>query len=294
MPLANTAPPPDLQALLSDQGRAALVAKVDESSSPRLKALRDAAMTYGIQGGLAHRTFEINAIERTRTQQLDAIYNFNALMLDDNVVPPVLTESSASAKISGGDVIRLSDATYSIVMQAHFASSAPNWRDYLRPGQVYEAKLPDGAILPKNSDETAMWKSAVAEGWTVGVRQADQVFSQELSRLDRDYKGMVLYKRLLAEHMVSKPYVGKAELGITGNGSSMAINDRVLRITATPQLNSRASAWQPLVQPGSASSTTDSPSPASTDTPADDSGGAQTFPMQGSDSSQPAAQGSPR
>lgn len=275
MPVINQAPPPDLQALLSDQGRAAIVAQSRDTNSPRMQALRDAAIQYGVQGGMAHRTYEINAIVRSEANQLDGIYDFNGLMLNHNVVPPVLTEAATSLQITGGDAIRLSDATYTIVEQAHFASVAPNWRDYLRPAAVYAAVPPVAMLMPKTAAETTAWKQDVAQGWSIGVQQANAVFAQELARLKRDFTGMVLYRRLLAQGMVSRPYVGQANLGITGGGRSMSINDRVLRITATPELNPHAATWKPLVIPV-ARPAMPQPNPPAAASPA------QTFPVEDS------------
>ncbi|TAL63719.1 MAG: type IV secretion system protein DotC [Burkholderiaceae bacterium] len=223
--------------------------KASDIPALRLKALRDSGIAYGVRGGLARRAFEIDQVVAKDSAQLDGIYNFNQLMLAHSVVPPVLTEATSSVKISDGTAIRVSDATYTIVEQAHFASAAPNWRDYLHPGLVYATDTPDPALMPKGDQETAAWKQFVAQGWTIGVSQADQMFDQSLSRLKRDFQGMVLYRKLLVQGMVSEPFVGRADLGVTGNGQSMSVNDRILRITATPQLNTRSQSWKPLVVP---------------------------------------------
>lgn len=248
----NALPPPDLQSLISDKGRAAIMEKAPDIPALRLRALRDSAIAYGVRGGLSRRAYEINAQIEKEAQQLDGVYNFNSLMLDDAIVPPVLSEAKSSLAITDGTAIRVSDATYTIVLQAHFASGSPNWRDYLRPTAVYAVDPPDPALMPKTPVETDAWKRFVAQGWTLGAQQADDMFTQSLARLKRDFMGMVLYRRLLAQGMVSKPYVGRAELGVTGDGHSMTINDRVLRITATPQLNTHMKSWTPLLVPSAA------------------------------------------
>ena len=73
-----------------------------------------------------------------------------------------------------------------------------------------------------------------------------QIFTDNLARLKRDYAGMVLYKKLLAQHMVSAPFVARTELGVTGGGSDMRINDQVLRITALPSLQSNSRKWKAI------------------------------------------------
>jgi defect-in-organelle-trafficking protein DotC len=56
--------------------------------------------------------------------------------------------------------------------------------------------------------------------------------------------GMSIYRTLLAKNMVSAPFVAKAKLGITGNETALRINDQVLRITATANLQPNAKGWQ--------------------------------------------------
>lgn len=242
-------PPPTLDALLADARRAAIVERHADIPALRLKALRDAATAYGARAGLARRSYEIAAIVRGQAGKLDGVFNFSLLMMPHRVVPPVLTQAVDSMKVTDGRAIRVSDVTYTIVQQAHFATAAPDWREYLRPRQVWHVPRPDAALLPKDSAERQAWKQFVTQGWRLGVKQADAVFTQSLARLTRDYQGMVLYRRLLAEHMVSQPYVARANLGVTGDGHAMAINDRILRITATPSLIPHSQHWTPLPIP---------------------------------------------
>ena len=58
---------------------------------------------------------------------------------------------------------------------------------------------------------------------------------------------MILYRELLAEHMVSAPFVAKARLGVTGDASQLRINDEVMRITAQSELQTDPNKWQPVL-----------------------------------------------
>jgi defect-in-organelle-trafficking protein DotC len=58
---------------------------------------------------------------------------------------------------------------------------------------------------------------------------------------------MILYRKLLAQNMLTPPYVSQADLGITGGGNDLRINDRVLRITSIPQLQTNAKNWRPVI-----------------------------------------------
>jgi len=243
-------PPPTLDSILNDSNRAAAESKaISGIARARLEALKEAALGYGVRSGLARRSFEIGQVIQQHERMLDSIYNFAAMVLDKNVLPPVLLQARNSLNQTGTDTIRTVDATYRIERQAQFVTVPPNWRDYLMRDFKYTSELPASSLLPNSDAEKVVWQQGVAEGWKVGTQQANQIFDQSLARLERDYKGMILYKSLLAKGMISKPYVAEADLGVTGDGNSVNINDRVLRITAKPQLEVNPAAWKSTVVP---------------------------------------------
>ncbi len=213
----------------------------------RLEGLRQAALTVGAQGALAKRSEEINALLKRQAPNLDQIFNFNSMMLGHNVLPPVLAEGDNTLNLQDPSTIRIADRTYSIVSQAHFVTVPPTWRDYLRMNYK-KPDVPDKTLLPKNNTEVIEWKKYVQQGWQEGLRQANNIFSDNLSRLQRDYTGMALYRALYNQKMISAPFVARADLGITGDGDNLTINDAVLRITALPQLNAEAKTWTPAVR----------------------------------------------
>ncbi len=218
-------------------------------SKIRLDALKETALTLGAQGGLAARSKQINAQTLQNSSALDQIFNFNRLMMDNNVLPPVLVEARQSMNLDNGTTIRLSGQIYKIIQQAQFVTTAPNWRQYLML-DFPNPSIPDSTLLPKNHAERVLWNTYIQEGWQQGIQQANNIYRDDLARLQRDFKGMILYRKLLAENIVSKPYVAKTNLGITSNKdhSQLYINDRVLRITALPQLNPNSSSWKPIVE----------------------------------------------
>ena len=213
----------------------------------RLEGLRQAAMTVGAQGALAKRSEELNALFVRQAGNLDQIFNFNLMMLSHNVLPPVLTEGDNTLNLQDPNTIRIADRTYSIVSQAHFVTAPPTWRDYLSMNYK-KPDVPDKTLLPKNEAEVIEWKKYVQKGWEEGLRQANNIFADNLNRLQRDYTGMALYKALYNQKMISAPFVAKADLGITGGGNDLTINDSVLRITAVPQLNTQSKTWTPAVR----------------------------------------------
>jgi defect in organelle trafficking protein DotC len=215
----------------------------------RLDAIKDTALTLGAQGGLAARAKQINQQTLQNSASLDQIFNFNRLILDNNVLPPVLVEASQSMNLDSSTAIRLSGQIYKIIQQAQFVTTAPNWRQYLLL-DFSNPTVPDSTLLPKNHTERTLWNKYIQEGWQQGIQQANNIYRDNLARLQRDFKGMILYRKLLAENIVSSPYVAKTNLGVTSNKdhSQLYINDRVMRITALPQLNPNSSSWKPIVE----------------------------------------------
>ena len=70
---------------------------------------------------------------------------------------------------------------------------------------------------------------------------------ESISRIKEDFAGMIMYRKLLAMNMVSPPYVSDTDLGVTGDGEEIHIDDRVLRITALPALNINSKEWRAAV-----------------------------------------------
>jgi defect-in-organelle-trafficking protein DotC len=227
------------------------VAGLKSSSAPginsiRLTGLKQIARGLGAQAGLSWRTKQINSILLQQRKKLDRIFNFNFLTLDHNVLPPVLAEGRNTLNVSDAYTIRVSDRNYQIIFPPRFVTTPPTWRDYIWL-HYKKPEAPNASLLPKNNNEKKVWNEYISIGWNEGVSQANEIFSANLGRLQRDYLGMILYRKLLAQNMVTAPYVSQADLGVTGGGSEMNINDRVLRITAISELKSNSKDWKPAM-----------------------------------------------
>lgn len=214
----------------------------------RSQSLRDTALSIGARGGLAWRATQINNVLLQHENMLYRLFNFNAMLLDKNVLPPVLTDARNTLTLGGTDTIRIADRTFQIVEQARFVTAVPVWRDYLWLSYA-PPETPDKSLLPKNREEQIVWKKFIDEGWRAGVQQAEIIFKENIARLQRNYKGMILYRTLLAQNIVSPPFVAQLDMGITGGGSDLTVNDRVLRITAFPTLQNNGQEWKTEITP---------------------------------------------
>lgn len=218
----------------------------DQINPIRYAALRQAAMSLGAQGGLAWQAKHIDCALNLESTFLDQVFDFNQLLLDHNVLPPVLVESNNNLNLADDDNLRIAAKTYRIQQQARFVTAPPNWRNYLWM-HFEKPDLPDRSLLPESKAEAQVWNHYLKEGWQNGLDQADAIFTTNLNRLKRDMMGMVLYRQLLAQKMVSAPYVAKAQLGVTGDATQLRINDQVLRITAQSELQTNAKKWMPII-----------------------------------------------
>lgn len=212
----------------------------------RSQALQDIAMSVGAQAGLAWRSKHINNVLNKNSLPLDRIFNFNLILLDHNVIPPVLVQGNNSLKLADGQTLRINDRTYRIISQARFTTAPPQWRNYIWMDYQHP-ELPLPAFLPKTPEERIVWKKYSTLGWQDGVNQANAIFNDNLARLTRDYTGMALYRNLLLKGMVTEPFVAHTDLGVTGDSSDLHINDQILRITSLPKLQTNPGRWKSIV-----------------------------------------------
>jgi defect-in-organelle-trafficking protein DotC len=213
----------------------------------RFQAIQESAMSVGAQAGLAARAKVINCELEKNAKYLDQAFNFQLLMLPCSVLPPILGEGRHTLNLADDCTIRLADRTYVILQQAKFVTAPPHWREYL----FLDYKEPDinetTCAFAKTCDERKLWNKYLIEGWNDGIGQANSIAADNLARLKRDYSGMIRYRTLLAQKMVSIPFVSKTNLGITCDSCGMRINDQVLRITALPQICTDSKTWRPAI-----------------------------------------------
>lgn len=233
-----------LQAMANTKTTEAL--KKEKLGKIREMALKETALSLGAQAGLAWRAKTIDEQLNKQTRNLDTIYDFNSLVLEHNILPPVLLEGRNTLNLADAQNIRVSDRTYKVAKQAHFITTPPTWRQYLWLDYT-KPEYPNTTLLPKTKEEKQLWCLYTEKGWKNGVEQANTILEENIARIKEDLGGMILYRKLLAMNMVSPPYVSHTDLGVTGDASEIHIDDRVLRITALPALNTNSDEWRAAV-----------------------------------------------
>ncbi len=215
----------------------------------REDALKEAATSYGARGGLAWRTWSIRREMEGRARYLDKVFDFRQLLVPAPsgllIEPPIISEAMDAMIIDQrGLEAAVSDRVLNINQNARIVSAPRSWRAYLERDWTSLAPPPD-VLRPNNKEERKIWEEYVRKGWDLGIEQADQIFQADLSKLVADYQGMVRYRSLLSQGMVSPPYALQVDRGVTGGGNEMRIGDRALSLTELPQLQTRSEEWQP-------------------------------------------------
>lgn len=215
----------------------------------RAEALKEAAVSFGARGGLAKRTFEIRKELDVRARYLDKVFDFRNLLIAAPsgfmIEPPVVSEAMNAQLIDiGGQTAAVSDRIYNIIRNAQIVSTARTWRTYLER-EWGEVIPPPDVLLPRDDEERALWEEHVQKGWQYGYEQADEIFAEDLARLTSDFEGMIRYRMLLTQGMISPPYALQVDRGITGGGDEMKIGDRAVQITGVPELVTGAEQWKP-------------------------------------------------
>jgi defect-in-organelle-trafficking protein DotC len=217
----------------------------------RASILKEAAMALGSRKGSADRSAGLVTELEARSDRLDKLYRFGALVTKSGVLPPVITEARDAVEATS-DQLRVADRMYRIVARSRLITTPPSWRDYLFIGLrlTQGNEMPAAAVLPKNDAERAYWKEQVLLGYEYGKKLADEILSSNRARLDRDYMGMLRYSELLNKGMVSEPMVAVAPAVVSGDRNQINVGDTLYRVTDHGGFVTDAKKWQPTIEEG--------------------------------------------
>lgn len=218
----------------------------------RETAMKEYAYSLAIKTAITSQLGKAHDEVKANSRNLDAIYNFEQLMIQGKVVPPVITEARNLYNQNTPHQIRLSGAVYDIYAQARFSSTAPNWRDYLvfpNERDAYEL-IAFGAtgFEPKNDRERKIWVTATKQGWDAGVAQANDMVITAMDRLNRDYIGMTRFHTFVAQGRISMPVISSYNLYDSNLGERLVLDERLLQIQTLPTFKTPDSLTQRQAQ----------------------------------------------
>lgn len=209
----------------------------------RQKTVRSEAISTGMKAGLAFRYRQIEAVLRSQSTKLSIIFDFSNLLIDGVVLPPVLTVDKDERREYTDNSARSTQVVYKIAYPSRLVTVPPQWQDFLLKG-YRDPPRPAFAILPKDEDEAKIWEDGVAEGWRMGIMQANAIYRSSLALLKTTLEGMLNYDALLKEGVVSKPILSKKNLGIVFQGKELDVGDTVYTLAAQPEFREPQD-WRP-------------------------------------------------
>jgi defect-in-organelle-trafficking protein DotC len=215
----------------------------------RAESMKEAAISYGARGGLSWQTYHIRLQMDRRAAYMDKVFDFRRLLVPAPsglmIEPPIVSESENNMIIeTDGQQAAVNDRMYNIMMNARIVSAPRLWRNYLE--REWDAvEPPPDILLPETKEDREKWEEFVRIGWDQGVEQANEIFQEDLNLMLSDFRGMVRYRKLLAQGMISPPYALQVDRGVTGGGDQMRIGDRAIQITGKPELIPGFDQWQP-------------------------------------------------
>lgn len=198
----------------------------------RSTVIKDAAYTLGVQAGVYWRnTNRLASLERYASL-LDRIFNFTPLLLQGDVLPPVIIEAGAGLRIENNTTATSVIRQYKIISDARFVGTVPSWRSYLMNSYEKPENI-NPLVLPKNGEEQEIWNLNTQNGFHDGIKQADLVFETQLNALARDYRGIIRFTALSRQGIVSIPEISRGKCSIAVNGKQLTVGERIFRVSGT-------------------------------------------------------------
>ena len=242
-PPATPETPPSIESYLVPAQAAS-----EDMSEPRRQLLEESGRTIGFRGGKAERAWELRQAFDGKVDRLDSLYDFRTLISRQVWLPPVVDEAVDVAHITDRQ-IRTSSHVYEIIGAERFVSNPPSWRTWLMAGLSSAATDSVAlSVTPENSVQKVLWQAAILKGWGEGRLSADQTLEANFNRLTRDYRGMLLYSKLLREGFITAPVVTDQQQTVTGNRYKLTTGDRVRRIKESAGFIPDKTKWQPVIR----------------------------------------------
>lgn len=214
----------------------------------RSTSIYNEGLKYGSQSALYKSMYEFNEDMKAIGDYYDRVFNFGMFMLaNGRVQPPVLVVRGSSLIKEDDYTLRRTDGAYKIFKQAKVVTRPPSYVDYLTFSLIKPVE-PNILLMPRpyEADEIKAWSEGVADGWSIGVRQANSIINEGLYSLLRDYYGMAQFYLASQSGMISMPDYQEMNLGITTDGNNLQVGEEIFSITILPQFNNKGHTWVPI------------------------------------------------
>ena len=218
------------------------------AAEKRAEAVRLAALGLGSRAGLARRSWEIAAMLDRHGARLDAIYRFPELMLREDgfaVLPPVVAETRRAFRLGrAGTSCRACGSDPEDPRAGAAGERGPRLARLAAPLLARGGAARFG-VAPRDAQETARWRSLLAEGWAEGRRLAEDIFAADLDRLNRIFEGVVLWHRLRRAGMIGAPGIEVLEAGVSGHERLMRVRAAYVQIARAAGFVLDSARWAP-------------------------------------------------
>ncbi|WP_318493587.1 type IV secretory system conjugative DNA transfer family protein [Photobacterium leiognathi] len=185
----------------------------------------------------------INSIK----DQLNLSYPFEQLLIDEKILPPVVSKSSDISSAPSENGFRHVKNSYKIITKPLFVRDAPTAHSYLLSNTLIKPPaLPDYDSLPLTSRELQLWANAVFEGWKLGESQATRTLLSSLKILDRDFLGMIIYDELNRVGVISTPIYSVEKIDASASEDEINIGEVRWSLDVGPQFDVDIHSWSVL------------------------------------------------
>lgn len=245
----------ELQELLMQANNPVTVNEVASQlrQEERLRIIMEHAYNHAVARGIESKMNEVRQAVALNERQFDAIYNFQPLMIQSKIVPPVITESRDIIQNPDDLTIKTTGAVYKIDQQARFATLPPNWRTYLTfPEDRYKVGTNEtitGDLAPKNRLEREKVRKEIIRGFKDGQAQGVDIFQYAFNKLNRDYTGMIKFHEFVMAGKLTMPAFASQTLAVASTGNSLSLDQSLLTITQLPSFNSNIDTWKSWITP---------------------------------------------
>ena len=218
----------------------------------RLRTLKQAAFSWGVQEGLYWRYQNIVELMESQSLELHTVFSFNKFIVDGKMLLPSIVQAERIFDQTSDTSVRTVNVSFTLDKPARLVPQPPTWRDYLIRS-IDEPQKPHDVIFPRTSDEREVWIENLNRGWHEGIKQADDIYEIDLRHMTKDIEGMYRFRKLLVMGVVTMPRISSSKYSVMklDNGKTINLNDVVYSITAQSDFTD-TDKWEPFFRSGRA------------------------------------------